>query len=314
MDRPASVVTIGGFDGVHRGHAALLAHARDIAARAGARVVALTFDPHPATVLRPDEAPPRLTTFEQRTDLLRGAGADEVVRLEPARALLGQSPEEFVRCLVEQFRPIAIVEGGDFRFGKGRAGDVNVLAELGRRYGFSVGLVDPVEAVLINCTVVRVSSSVTRWLIANGRVRDAAILLGRDYELPGEVVRGDRRGRTIGYPTANVRTPCLLPGDGVYAGTAVLDDGRQFTAAISIGAKPTFAGTERALEAFLIDVPRYGDAIRDLPEYGWKITLRISHWLRDQARYGSVHALLEQMDRDCARARELAGNAMEARA
>jgi riboflavin kinase / FMN adenylyltransferase len=312
MNRPRSVITIGNFDGVHLGHAALVARARSIAESAGngARVVAMAFDPHPLTMLRPEEAPARLTTFEQRAALLGREGADEVVRLEPTGNLLGLDPEEFVQGVVRDLEPVAFVEGMDFRFGRGRAGDVRLLAELGRQLGFVVEAVDPpVEVTLSDHTVVRASSRLTRWLLEHGRVIDAAIVLGRTYEIHGRVVRGEQRGRLIGFPTVNIESACMAPGDGVYGGAATLPDGRRLAAAISVGTKPTFGGTTRAVEAFLLDAPTEGESgakrIAGTPEYGWPIRLSFEHWIRDQVRFDSVGALLEQMARDCDSIRQL---------
>lgn len=312
MSDRGTVVTIGNFDGVHIGHRALLSRARGLAGsgEGALRIVALAFDPHPLSVLRPGAEPSRLTTYEDRARLLREAGADAVERLEPSPDLLGKSPEEFVGWLVDRFAPAAVVEGVDFRFGKGRAGDVRLLAGLGERHGFGVEVVEPVEAVLTDQTVVAASSSMARWLILHGRVRDAAAVLGREYEVSGEVVRGDRRGREIGMPTANVRTGCVLPADGVYAGWGTLPDGRRVPAAISVGTKPMFDGGERALEAHLLDLGEGGGVvipIPGLPEYGWTLRLTVTSWVRDQARFESVEALLEQMKRDCARVREVLG-------
>lgn len=296
-----TVVTIGTFDGVHAGHAALVRRARELADPAAASVAALCFDPHPMESVAPAKAPARLTTFADRSNLLREAGADVVVRLEPTGELLSQSPESFVRGVVRDLAPLAIVEGGDFRFGRGRAGDLDVLRGLGRALGFEVHEVQPVEVVLADHTVARASSTLCRWLISNGRVRDAAAVLGRPYSLPGVVVRGDRRGRTIGCPTANVSTECLAPADGVYAGVGILPDGREFPAAISVGTKPTYGEHRRCVEAYLIGAPRPGDdaaMISGLPEYGWDLRLRFDHWLRDQVAFESTAALVEQINRD----------------
>jgi riboflavin kinase/FMN adenylyltransferase len=291
----------------------LVRRAREVAAATGARVVVMSFDPHPASVLRPGGEPARLTSWADRERLLRAAGADEVVRLEPTRELLGLAPAVFVSSLVARYSPAAFVEGADFRFGKGRAGDLAMLEELGRGHGFSVERIDAVEVALSDHTVARASSSLVRWLLEHGRVTDAARVLGREYELEGEVVSGDRRGRTIGYPTANLRTECLAPGDGVYAGVGVLPDGREVPAAISVGTKPTFGANERAVEAFLMTgtaqnpgpgrpgSPGAWGALPGLPEYGWRLRLRFVAWVRDQMKYGSVDELLAQMARDCAR-------------
>jgi riboflavin kinase/FMN adenylyltransferase len=305
----AGVVTIGNFDGVHAGHAALLARARQ-AAPPGTPVVVLAFDPHPATVLRPEAAPPRLTTFAQRTELLRRAGADAVIRLEPTPSLLSTEPDEFVRRLVAEHAPAAIVEGPDFRFGRGRRGGLDLLRSMGAAMGFAVEVVEPVVAVLSDHTEVVASSSIVRWLVANGRVTDAARVLGRPYSIVGRVVRGDRAGRTLGYPTANVRTECLPPADGVYAGRARLADGREFTAAISVGVKPQFDGRARLIEAHLLLPGRPGTNRADwaplpgLPEYGWPVEVEFTTWLRDQARFATIDELVAQIGRDCGRALE----------
>jgi riboflavin kinase / FMN adenylyltransferase len=334
------VVTIGNFDGVHIGHAALVARARRVATRldrkrasaetptdapteapteAPTTVTVLTFDPHPISILRPGVEPARLTTFAQRERLLKELGADEVIRLTPTADLLNEDPETFVRWVLDQADTQAIVEGDDFRFGKGRRGDRTALTLLGASLGFDVEIVDPVEAALTDQTIVRASSTTVRWLVEHGRVRDAAAVLGRPYVIAGEVVEGDRRGRTIGFPTANFVAEQLLPADGVYAGWATLDDGRRFKAAVSVGTKPMFDGVGRTAEAFLIDAPNetapnetashettpiaderttWG-RITGLPEYGWRVEVELIAWVRDQSRFGSIDALTDQIERDC---------------
>lgn len=307
------MVTIGTFDGVHLGHQALVRQAVGVAsasseARAARpRVIAMAFDPNPLDALKPGAAPARLTTWAQRERLLRGAGADEVVKLEPTPALLGLSAEEFVERLVREYRPVAIVEGVDFRFGARRRGDVALLRELGRKFGYEVEVVDQVEVPLTDHTLAPARSTVLRWLIGEGRVGDAACLLGRPYAMAGRVVRGDRRGRTIGYPTANLESPCLAPADGVYAGRARLPDGRVLAAAISVGTKPTFGEHARAVEAFLMESPAraVGGAgawrtIEGLPEYEWPMELEFLRFVRDQVKFDSMEPLLSQMARDCA--------------
>jgi riboflavin kinase/FMN adenylyltransferase len=302
-----SVISIGNFDGVHVGHAALLRHARSLAdaggVAGGVRVVALAFDPHPMTILKPAAAPAALMGFSRRAELLRSLGADEVIRLEATPEFLARSAEEFIAAKVEQYRPIAFVEGDDFHFGKGRAGNNRVLAGLGLRFGFEVHVVPPVEVVLSDHTVARASSSLARWLIGHGRARDAAQVLGRSHELHGVVRQGDRRGRTIGFPTANLETADLLPADGVYACVAVLPGGERLAAALNVGTRPTFAGVERRVEAHVIGAAREGEsaAIRGLAEYGWALRLEVHAWVRDQVRFASIDALTEQLHRDCGR-------------
>lgn len=299
----ASVLTIGVFDGVHLGHRRLIETARQIAEGFGedARVVALAFDPSPRAVLDPAGAPPRLTGFERRADYLLDARADEVLRLEPSAELLGLSPERFVDDVLMPLRPAAVVEGPDFRFGAKRAGDVGSLAELGESRGFSVDVVPPVEVSLNDQSVVTASSSRVRWLLEHGRVADAGRVLGRAYEMSGEVVKGDQRGRTIGFPTANLRTDTMPPGDGVYACVATLESGRTIPCAVNVGERPTFDGVEHRVEAHLIGYGPDGDT----PEYGWTLHLAFVSRLRDQVRFGGVEQLTAQLHRDVSRANEI---------
>lgn len=307
MPAAATALTIGNFDGVHAGHTPLVRRARELADREGrGRVVALVFDPHPAAVLRPEAVPARLTTFEHRSELLLERGADEVVRLTPTRELLSRTPEQFVRGLVELYRPAFVVEGDDFRFGKGRAGDIRTLTELGRGLGFEVETVAPVEVALGDHLIVRASSSIVRWLLLQGRVRDAALVLGRPYELSGTVVKGDQVGRQLGFPTANLDTACLIPSDGIYAAVAELPDGTLAAAAVNVGSRPTFNGSGRRAEAHLMQLGAEWGASRapslgNLPEYGWPLSLSFLAWLRDDARFESVESLVEQIRRDCDR-------------
>jgi riboflavin kinase/FMN adenylyltransferase len=304
-----TVVSIGNFDGVHRGHATLIRRARALAGD-GARVVALAFDPHPSRVLRPGSEPARLTTFEQRSALLRAAGADEVRRLEPDRTLLSLSPEAFLRHVVEEFEPGWLVEGADFHFGRGRSGHAGELREIGRVLGFAVEIVEPVEVVLSDHSVVTASSSLARWLLRHGRVPDAAAVLGRAHEVVGRVVPGDRRGRTIGFPTANLESEQYVPGAGVYAGRATLPDGRVLPAAVHVGERPTIGDGRLRLEAHLLGLPTSPGRgawapIQGLPESGWVCRLSFEHRLRDAIRFGSIDSLAGQLNRDCARAGEL---------
>lgn len=306
-----TAITIGNFDGVHIGHAALVRRARELAGPGG-RVVVLAFDPHPQTILRPASAPARIMPFERRRDLLRSLGADEVERLEPSRELLSLTPEEFVARKVSLYSPSAIVEGTDFRFGHRRAGDVGTLAVLGERYAFSAVVVPPVDVVLNDHQIVTASSTITRWLLARGRVADAARVLGRPHEIAGKVVSGDRRGRTIGFPTANLSTDDLRPADGVYAALATLPDSTELPAAVNIGVRPTFSGTEHRLEAHLLapvatpspsSTPSWSP-LPGLPEYAWPLRLRMISWIRDQVRFDSPASLVRQLARDCERVRE----------
>lgn len=292
-------ITIGGFDGVHLGHVALLRSAREVAGG----VTALCFDPHPLHVLNPAAAPPRLSTFEQREAWLKQAGAETVVRIEATRELLNQPPEHFLRGVAERARPGFIVEGPDFRFGRGRAGTIETLRRHESELGYETIIVDPVQTMLSDQTITRASSTMVRWLTRRGRMNDAAAMLGRAYELRSIVVEGAQTGREIGVPTANLDTQDqLLPADGVYAGVAERPDGAVYRAAISVGRKPTFGGERRLCEAHLLgfDGP--------LDEYGWVIRLEIRHWLRDQLAFPNVGGLIEQMHRDI----EQVGSVVEA--
>ncbi len=312
-------ITVGTFDGVHRGHARLVQAAREGAmarARAGAgaaRVVALVFDPSPASVLRPHDAPARLSHFDQRRAWLLEAGADRVERLVPDRDLLAMSPEGFARFVCERHRPALWVEGPDFRFGHRRLGDVRTLGVLGAQLGFEALIVDDAGVALSDHQVVPARSTMARWLLAQGRVFDAAVVLGRWHALTGTVVQGDRRGRTIGFPTANLVTDLLAPMDGVYGARAtVAHAGRVATlaAAVNIGARPT-VDAQRTIEAHVICAqwPPAGDdgagALAGLPEYGWELQLELVAYLREQARFAGLDALRAQLARDVARAREV---------
>lgn len=305
------VVTIGTFDGVHAGHRALIELARRHAGAPG-RVTALVFDPHPATILRPDSVPGRLSSFAMRERLLRAAGADAVERLTPTPELLAQSAREFIENLVRTHAPTAIVEGPNFRFGAAREGNILTLERLGEEMGFAVDILEPVEVPLIDRTVVTASSTVVRWLVSHGRVRDAACVLGRPYEIEGTVQRGDRRGRTIGFPTANLATEYLLPADGIYACCAILPDGTERPAGVHVGPRDTFGDSRRVVEAHIIDAERDEDRIKGLSEYSWPLRLRFVAWLRDPARFESVDHLVEQMRADCRRAEALVAAAQDA--
>lgn len=296
-----AVVTIGNFDGVHVGHKALIERARAIADGAQAKVVALAFDPHPTTKLRPAAAPARITDFALRTKLLKEAGADEVVKLEPTEALLSMTPDEFLAMLMRERHPVAIVEGPDFNYGKNRAGSIETLVDEGKRMGFAVEIVQPVEAALSDLSIVRVSSTLVRHLIATGRVRDASLLLGRGHEIAGIVAKGDQRGRTIGFPTANIvqdsAHAVLLPAEGVYAATAKLPDGRTLPAAVNIGSRPTFNAPEPRIEAHIID-PASGTPAPGLPEYGWQLSIELVGYIRDTVKFAGLEALKAQLERD----------------
>jgi riboflavin kinase/FMN adenylyltransferase len=290
-------VTIGNFDGVHVGHRALIDRARRVAGPSG-RVVAVTFEPHPLRLLRPELAPQNVQLPAERRQALIDAGVDEVRVLEVNRTLLQREATDFLAWLRTDTGFDAIVEGPDFHFGKGRGGDVPLLRREGSRLGFAVEVVEPVQVQLSDGATAAASSSLLRWLLSHGRVEDAARVLGRPYGFAGLVIRGDQRGREIGWPTANIEHgDRLLPADGVYAGTAELPDRTRRRAAISVGTKPTFGDAERTVEAFLLDHEA------PLDQYGWRLSVTFDRWLREQSRFDAVEPLLAQMRRDVVRTR-----------
>ncbi|MCA9272000.1 MAG: riboflavin biosynthesis protein RibF [Phycisphaerales bacterium] len=307
-----SVVTIGNFDGCHAGHARLIHRAHVAADKAHGRVVVMSFFPHPSTVLRPGTEPSLLTTWERRVELLQGLGADEVICLKPTRELLSLEPDAFVEQHLLPLSPVRVIEGKDFRFGSKRRGDLGVLRVLGEAHGFVVEEVEQVRTTLNDETEIPASSTVIRELLNTGRVRDAERVLGRHHRVEGLVQQGDRLGREIGCPTANVVCETLPPADGVYAGTATLPTGQTLPAAISMGTRPTVTGSaERRFEVHILGAERDGAKITGLPEYGWRLVVDIHAWLREQIRYASLEELIEQLKRDCDRTLEIIGRSPE---
>jgi riboflavin kinase/FMN adenylyltransferase len=288
-------ISIGNFDGVHLGHRELLRSARQVVGPSGS-VVAISFEPHPLTVLRPAVVPDRLCRFDEREERLRAAGADRVVAIEPSPALLGAAPEDFVARLVDEFSPRYVIEGPDFRFGRDRSGSVRTLRSLERAHGFETLVIGQVETALASQQIVRTSSTMIRWLLRRGRVADAGRLLGRPFALSGTVIAGDRRGRTIGVPTANLdHGELVLPGNGVYSGVAERD-GRRFPAAVNVGPRPTFDANAPRCEVHLIG---YEGPVDD---YGWTLRVELCAWLRDQLRFAGPGPMRAQLARDIASA------------
>ena len=241
----------------------------------------------------------RLTPSRERSEWLRDrCGVDEVIELEPTPELLGRSPEAFVAALRDRVRYDAVVEGPDFRFGKGRAGGLDTLRALGAIHGFRVVEAPPVSVDLTDGSRVEARSSVARALLAEGRVADAARVFGRPYELRCPTTRGDQRGRTIGWPTMNLdATGRILPADGVYAGAATLPDGTVAIAAISVGTKPTFGEHARTCETTLL--ARDGRPLAlPLDWYGFELRLRFRTWIRGMEKFASLEALLSRMEGD----------------
>jgi riboflavin kinase / FMN adenylyltransferase len=288
-----SVVVPGNHDGVHIGHQALLAHARDVAAAERLAVVALTFDPHPLVELAPERAPTPLTTIARRVELLRAAGADRVEIAKFDAAYAAQTAEEWVDAqLVRDLGARALIVGPDFRFGRDRGGDLARLEELGRERGF---VVDVATEVRLPGTGERVSSTAVRSSLMRGDVTHAAALLGRPHVVDGIVVEGHKRGRTIGFPTANLAPdPILLPLDGVYAVRLQLADGTWRDGVANLGTRPTFAAG-RSLETHLFDFE--GDL------YGSRVSLAFIERIRDEQKFDGPEALIAQIRRDAETAR-----------
>lgn len=309
---PPTSVTIGAFDGVHRGHRVLL----DAAAREAGDdllAVAVTFDPHPMAVIRPDVAPPLLTTMEHRLELFAqlGMGGTLIVQFTPE--LAAESAEHFAtRVLAETLHARHVVVGGNFRFGHRAAGDVVTLAELGRELGFDVTVLalEPLDGDPIprdeDPQVGAVSSTAIRAMVAGGDVAGAAVALGRPHRLTGVVVAGDRRGRALGYPTANLDLApgMAVPADGVYAGRfrASGDSQTWRMAAISVGTNPTFDGESRRVEAYVLGAPGGYDV------YGQTADVELVERIRGQVRFDSVAALVDQMADDVERTRMVLGS------
>jgi riboflavin kinase/FMN adenylyltransferase len=279
------------------GHQGILASARALADAEKMPVAAMTFDPPPGLVLRPDAPPQRITLADRKAALLCDCGADYTVTARTDMALLSLLPEDFVReILVGHFAPKHIVEGNNFFYGRRRAGDIQTLRESGVECGFTVHLAESVVADFGDGPVL-ISSTLIRGLLLAGQIESAAAALGRRFEIRGTVVEGAQRGREMNYPTANIDPGHqIVPGDGVYAGVALVDQ-REYPAAISIGDQPTFDGEGRTIEAFLLDV--------DGCFYGKVMTLGFEARLRDQIRFESPAELADQMRKDVERVREI---------
>jgi riboflavin kinase/FMN adenylyltransferase len=288
------VVIIGNFDGVHRGHVELIHTARE--AEPGARVVAVTFWPHPMSVIRPDQTPPLLTTLSRRKELLRAAGVDQVVVVDFTAEVAGWSPAEFVERTIRPLHPSRIVVGENFRFGFRAAGDVHTLAELGAGE-WKVQVVP-----LLTDGSQPSSSTLIRHAVAEGDFGRVRELSNQIFRFSGVVVRGDQRGREMGYPTANVAVEpgMAVPADGVYAGWVTRLDvvSPRWPAAISVGTNPTFDGVERRVEAYVLDRT-------DLELYGVEIAIDFYARLRGQVKYEGMESLIKQMHRDVEQIRDV---------
>jgi riboflavin kinase/FMN adenylyltransferase len=287
------VLCVGNFDGVHLGHAKMLTTGKTQAQARGVPFTIMTFEPHPNFLLKPTVARPPLTTLEQRIELLSAFSPDVLLVLPTTAEFLSLTPDEFLRAIVQGdntgIGATLLVEGPTFTYGRGAKGTTKTLQTQGPAHGFQTLIVPNVEQSLTDMSLITISSSVIRWLISHGRVADAARALGRPYRLRGTVVEGAKRGRTIGFPTANLQTSQLIPAPGIYAGTASID-GRTYGAAISIGNNPTFAADKTTVEAFLLDFS--GDL------YGRTIEIAFSRWVREMLTFAGATPLVHQMRRD----------------
>ena len=293
-DARPGAVALGAFDGIHLGHRAILGRAVTLARERGLEALACTFEPHPLEVLQPDRAPRPITTLADRLELIAETGIDTAVVVAFTRAIAALEPEAFVRdALAGTLRAREIVVGFNHRFGRGARGDARLLETLGPSLGFRTHVVAPLEV-----DGVPVSSSEIRAALGRGDLERAARLLGRPYALGGEVVHGAGRGRTLGFPTANVRMDLRLPlAPGVYACRARVGPA-EYRAVVNAGVRPTFGETELAVEAHLLDFS--GDL------YGQRIHLTFLRRLREERRFPSVEALREQIAADVAAARRTA--------
>ncbi|PVE13077.1 bifunctional riboflavin kinase/FAD synthetase [Streptomyces scopuliridis] len=299
QDWGRSVVTIGSYDGVHRGHQLIIGRAVERARELGMQSVVVTFDPHPSEVVRPGSHPPLLAPHHRRAELMADLGVDALLILPFTLEFSKLSPADFiVKVLVDKLHARAVIEGPNFRFGHKAAGNVAVLADLGVTYDYEVEVVDLYVTGEAGGGE-PFSSTLTRRLVAEGDVAGAAEILGRPHRVEGVVVRGAQRGRELGFPTANVETlpHTAIPADGVYAGWLTAD-GERMPAAISVGTNPQFEGTERTVEAYAID--RVG-----LDLYGLHVTVDFLSYVRGQRKFESIDALLEAIRDDVKRSRAL---------
>lgn len=307
-DLGRTAVVIGNFDGVHLGHQHVVRRGRELADARGLTLVAVTFSPHPMAVLRPEHAPVMLSTLEQRAELLAAAGADAVLALPFDREMASWSPDEFARRVLETcLHAASVVVGANFRYGCKAAGDVACLTAYGAEHGIAV------EGIPLDGGPQVWSSTYVRTCLASGDVAGAAEALGRPYSIRGIVVKGDQRGRDLGFPTANVPASeeLAVPPDGVYAGWLTCCPGpdggasETFPAAISVGTNPTFDGVVgRRVESYVLDRT-------DLELYGVEVEVAFVEHLRGMVAFDSIEALIEQIGADVDRTRALLGSASD---
>ncbi len=306
-----SVVTIGNFDGVHRGHQQVLKQVVGEAARLAVAAVVISFDPHPAQVHRPESAPELIMGLPGRVHALAETGIDALLMMTYDLQLAENTPEEFVRkVFVDGLNASAVVIGHDVRFGKGNSGDLSTMRELGGRLGFDVVVVDEFGQSLPEDPQAddegrRCSSTWVREALATGEVATAARVLGRPHRVRGEIVHGAERGRKLGFPTANLSQQAtgMIPLDGVYAGWLVDAAGNRWPSAISVGSNPTFENVSRQVEAHVIDRPT--ERTEDFNLYGQMVVVEFVDRLRGMVAYKGTEALVDQMHRDVSLTRSL---------
>ena len=295
-----TVVTLGNFDGLHKGHQEVLAQVRAEAASRHGAAVALTFDPHPALVHRPESAPEQIMGLADKLRAMEALGLDGVLVMPYNLEFAAQSPEEFVRSVfVETLGAVAVVVGQDVRFGRGNAGDLSTMVSLGADLGSDVVVVNEEGHDR------RWSSTWVREALQQGDVSTALSVLGRAHTMSGEVVHGAARGRELGFPTANLSPDAcgIIPSDGVYAGWMTDGAGHRWPAAISVGSNPTFIGVSRQVEAYVIDRPE--EPVEAFNLYGQHVVVEFVQRLRGMVAYTGPEALIEQMHQDVSQARDI---------
>lgn len=298
-----AIVALGNFDGFHVGHQAVAGRAIALARAQGRPAIIATFDPHPVRLFRPDAPPFRLTSLDQRAALFAAAGADAMLVFKFDQALADMTAEDFVgKKLVAEIGAAGVVTGEDFTFGKGRSGNVQRLAEIGATYDLHAEAVAPVSGA----DGAIISSSAIRTALKAGDCATATRLLTRPFAIAGMVQHGDKLGRTIGYPTANVDMgKYLRPAYGIYAVRGVLPDGRILDGAANLGIRPTFDPPKELLEPYFFD---FSESL-----YGQMIEVQLIAFIRPEAKFDGIDALVAQMEQDCALARQiLAGGAQVA--
>ncbi|MBN2182646.1 MAG: bifunctional riboflavin kinase/FAD synthetase [Sedimentisphaerales bacterium] len=303
------VLTIGNFDGVHYGHQEILSAAKKISEKYRAECIAMTFEPHPVAILYPEKAPGVLTAPDVKKYLLAQCGIDSLIVLKDSKSLLNLTPEDFIdKFIVENIHPCAVVEGDDFNFGAKRAGNIDTLKKLGTKHGFDVSVVEAKQITLSTGQVVRVSSTMIRYMLESGHVTDAAAALGRPYRLVGEIIPGRGIGRKLGFPTLNMkRSRQVIPAEGVYAGFVrlgqtieeLLSSEEKIAAAYSIGQARTY-GDEFPL---LIEAHLLKDNIGE--PAGKLLAMDFVERIRSQHKFKNPEELSAQIAKDCRKAKEL---------